>query len=306
MEILGKGQFLKAEQPFKKQKAKSKKTKTTLLDCSQSLEILNLVSLVIKIEGLQIAKKVRKKQFAKKQFAKSRLKKQITNNLSQKTCHKRSAFGSSTRLKRVETLKQPGILNMRSILLPVAMVHSKNQRLYPGAGMLVVIDPSVADYEVLASGVLAGAQVLVLKKEEDAIAQITAALHCAPTPFATLHIVTGGSPGVVHFTSGDFSLKTLGSYVEQLQTWFANQSSSFNVLNPKIFFYGSRIGAQSVGLELVDTLTWLTSATIAAATTSIGSRQWAIPGQSLEECAFTPATRAIYKGVLKGILKGTY
>jgi Domain of unknown function (DUF4347) len=135
---------------------------------------------------------------------------------------------------------------------------------YRGEGMLVVIDRGVVDYDLLAAGVLPGAEVLVLAEGMDAIAQITNALHNAPIPFASLHIVTGGSPGVLHFTSGDFSLKTLRGYVEQLQTWFVNHPSSLNVLDPKIFLYGSRIGAQHVGLEFIDTLTWLTGATVAA------------------------------------------
>jgi hypothetical protein len=169
---------------------------------------------------------------------------------------------------------------------------------YRGEGMLVVIDRGVVDYDLLAAGVLPGAEVLLLSEEMDAIAQITAVLHRAPIPFASLHIVTEGSPGILHFTSGDFSLKTLKGYVEQLQTWFANHPTLPNVLNPKIFLYGSRVGAQNAGLEFVDTLTWLTGATVAAAITPMGNQQWSLPGQLPEEVVFTPAVKATYTGRL--------
>ncbi len=184
----------------------------------------------------------------------------------------------------------------------VQSVHRRSAR-YRGEGMLVIIDPSVVDSDFLAAGVLPGAEVWVLDAHEDAIAQITEALHRAPMPFASLHIVTGGSPGVLHFTSGDFSLKTLRGYVDQLQTWFANHAALPSVLNPKIFLYGSQVGALDVGLEFVDTLTWLTSATVVAAITPIGNRKWAMPGQSPEEFAFTTAVKENYKGSLKGRFK---
>ncbi len=180
----------------------------------------------------------------------------------------------------------------------VQSVHRRPVR-YRGEGMLVIIDQGVVDYDFLVAGVLPGAEVLVLNGEEDAIAQITEALHRAPIPFASLHIVTGGSPGVLRFSSGDFSLKNLKGYVEQLQTWFANQSALPNVLNPKIFLYGSQVGAQDAGLAFVDTLTWLTGATVVAAVTPIGKQQWSLPGQSPEESAFTPAVKENYRGLLK-------
>jgi hypothetical protein len=180
----------------------------------------------------------------------------------------------------------------------VQSVHRRPRR-YRGEGMLVIIDQGVVDYGFLAAGALPGAEVLVLNGDEDAIAQITAALHRTPMPFASLHIVTGGSPGVLHFSSGDFSLRTLKGYVEQLQTWFVDHSALPSVLNPKIFLYGSQVGAQDVGLEFVDTLTWLTSATVVAAVTPIGRRQWSLPGQAPEECAFTTAVQDNYKGILK-------
>ncbi len=138
-------------------------------------------------------------------------------------------------------------------------------------GMLVVIDPSVTDCNALAQGVLPGAEVLMLDGEKDAIAQITAALRRSVVPFCRLHLIVSGAPGVLHFTSGEFSLKTIESYVDQLQTWFAIDSetpaAAASVSEPVLLLSGYRIGAGQTGAEFMDTLSWLTGATVSASKT---------------------------------------
>jgi len=171
-----------------------------------------------------------------------------------------------------------------------------------GKGMLVVIDPSVKDYDLLAQGVLSGAEVLVLSGREDAIAQITTALRRPAIPFSSLHLVVPGAPGTLHFTSGEFSLKTMKSYVEQLQTWFSvdpeSLASAAMVLEPKLLLYGCRIGVGQAGTEFIDTLSWLTGAAVSASKTQIGKGSWNLDGQDAADLAFTPATQRAYEGVL--------
>ncbi len=155
-----------------------------------------------------------------------------------------------------------------------------------GEGMLVVIDRGIIHYDRLAAGVVPGAKLLVLNVNKDAIAQITAALHQAFMPFSSLHIIASGSPGVLHFASGDFSLETLSSYVDQLRTWFVHNSASPNALDPEIFLYGDRIGTGQAGLEFGDTLTWLTGAFVMTAIAQGQRGQWLLNGQSSDRLAF--------------------
>lgn len=131
--------------------------------------------------------------------------------------------------------------------------------------ILVVIDRGVVDCDQIAAGVPLGAQVLMLDVSQDAIAQITAAFQQSSFPFASLHLFVNGSPGVLRFASGDFSLKRLDRYADQLQTWFSYNPSAPNVLNPEIFLYSNCIGAQAAGQELIDTITWLTGASVTTA-----------------------------------------
>ncbi len=167
--------------------------------------------------------------------------------------------------------------------------------------MLVAIDPSVGDRDLLVSGVLPGAEVLALDGQKDAIAQITAALYQSSIPISSLHLVTPGSPGILRFTSGELSLKTLGHYVEQLQTWFISDPAApaavSRILDPKLLLYGCRIGASQAGMEFVDTLTWLTGATVSAATTRVGRGMWNLAGVEAAELAFTAEVQKAYGGV---------
>ncbi|MEH2451658.1 DUF4347 domain-containing protein [Nostoc sp.] len=59
--------------------------------------------------------------------------------------------------------------------------------------MLVVIDPRVEDYPILAAGVDEGANVLILDLHRDGVEQITEML--VDHPASALHIVCHGSPG---------------------------------------------------------------------------------------------------------------
>ena len=149
-----------------------------------------------------------------------------------------------------------------------------------GQGILMVVDRGVVDCDRLAAAALPGAEVLVLDVSQDAIAQITAALNRSPVPLVSLHVFVNASPGILHFASGDFSLKTLGIYVDQLKAWFAHSSASPNTSNPKIFLYSDRAGKENAGLELVDTLTWITGATVVTTPLQSESEQGMLKGQS--------------------------
>ncbi|MGK7925338.1 MAG: DUF4347 domain-containing protein, partial [Spirulina sp.] len=66
-----------------------------------------------------------------------------------------------------------------------------------GRGMLVVIDPSVADSHRLVTGVIAGATVLVLDPARDGILEIGDYLR-QQRGFTSLHLVCHGAPGSLY------------------------------------------------------------------------------------------------------------
>jgi len=168
-----------------------------------------------------------------------------------------------------------------------------------GKGMLVAIDSAVENYDFLEANVLPGAKTVVLSGRQDAITQITAALYDPfdnrMPPFDSIHIIAPGSPGILHFSSGDFSLKTLRPHTDRIQTWFAADVSATvaRSLEPQLLLYGRRVGAGQSGTELIDTLSWLSGATVIAAKN--GDR-WPSLNREVAELAFPLAVQQSYQG----------
>lgn len=168
-----------------------------------------------------------------------------------------------------------------------------------GKGMLVIIDPAIRDYDFLAASVLPGARVVVLDKNQDAIAQITAALYDAPAhrtyPYDSVHLIAPNSPGILHFSSGDLSIQTLDKSVEKLQTWFAAEAAPHHAtsLEPQLLLYGRKVGAGQSGTELIDTLSWLTGAAVIA---SKNGDRWPNTDGSYANLAFAQSVQQSYQG----------
>ncbi|MEP0912397.1 DUF4347 domain-containing protein [Leptolyngbya sp. GB1-A1] len=135
----------------------------------------------------------------------------------------------------------------------------------PGAGMLVVIDSAVEDYELLVNGVLDGAKAIILQPEQDGIEQITLALKQHPNT-TSLHIVSHGTPGSVQLGNTYLSLDTLERYSWDLQSWFTSSSAG-------LLLYGCNVAAEPAGILFLKQLHQLTGANIAASTNKTGSAE---------------------------------
>lgn len=203
--------------------------------------------------------------------------------------------------------------------------------LYSGAGMLVAIDASVDDWEILARGVLPGAKVIVLLPERDGVKQITAALkHCSA--IASIHIVSHGTPGCLYLGNARLNLFTLERYAADLEEWKNALTDK-----PEILIYGCHVAANlsentidGLPANLSDTVSWraipqlhsfpasatpyaatfihrlsyLTETTIAASTNFTGNAakggDWNLAyrtGEIFSSLAFTPEVRESYPGV---------
>ena len=138
---------------------------------------------------------------------------------------------------------------------PHPQLRTPNSELRTHVGMLVVIDPSVADYQMLAAGVLPGAETIVLEPHRDAIGQITMALarHREHRAFS-LHIICHGAPGKLYLGKTCLSAENLAPYRQQLLEWGVAE----------ILLYSCEVAAGKVGTAFVEQLSRLTGADIAA------------------------------------------
>ncbi|MBD2776833.1 DUF4347 domain-containing protein, partial [Iningainema tapete] len=163
--------------------------------------------------------------------------------------------------------------------------------------MLVVIDPKVEDYAMLAANVHEGANVFILDINRDGVEQITEVL--GQHPASTLHIVSHGSPGCLAVGNTYLSLENLDRYADDLKTWSSFLSSG------SVLLYGCNVAAGEVGKAFLSKFHQLTGANIAASANPTGSAvkggDWELEvtiGKIETSLAWTEAVREAYTSVL--------
>ena len=143
--------------------------------------------------------------------------------------------------------------------------------------MLIAIDASVDHGDALAAGAIKGARVIMLDSKRCAIAQITQAIYRFPGAFQSLHIVTHGSPGCLHFSSGDLTLSNLSDYADGIESWFSysplERGSAIKVQPPESFLslYACSVATGDAGEEFLEKMQYLAGVTIHASRGKVGS-----------------------------------
>ncbi|RQH27702.1 DUF4347 domain-containing protein [Okeania hirsuta] len=167
----------------------------------------------------------------------------------------------------------------------------------PGMGILVIIDPTVESYQMLASGVLAGAKVVILNSEEDEVRQITRAI--LDYPVNSLHIVCHGSPGSLQLGNTKLSISTLTKYEAELKRWGETIGSG------GILLYGCEVGAGDIGKAFVGRFHELSGVGVAGAVSPVGNAElggsWELGvkvGEVGDNLAFGEEVLVSYPGVL--------
>jgi hypothetical protein len=125
---------------------------------------------------------------------------------------------------------------------------------------LVVIDAGVGDREFLIGGVLPDADVLVLDRHRDGIAQIGEVLRASD--FRALQIVAHGSEGELRLGNTSLNLGNLLNYANALRSWQVDEIS----------LYACEVASGATGRDFVKQLAVVTGASVAAATTKVGNR----------------------------------
>ena len=156
-----------------------------------------------------------------------------------------------------------------SALVSFAETKSDFGTTLPGAGMVVVVDSGVDNYQQLLDGVLPGAEVYLLQSDQDGIEQITQLLTARSGPMTSLHLVSHGAPGTLYLGNSQLSLSTLTSYAPALQHWFAPAAHA----NATLLLYGCNVAAGDAGVEFMQTLHRLSGVSIAASQTYVGNKE---------------------------------
>ncbi len=172
-----------------------------------------------------------------------------------------------------------------------------------GNNHLVFISDDIDNYQLLIQGKkkVGGYEIIVLESSGDAIDQISQTL-ANRREISTVHIVSHGSPGVIHLGKTQLSAATLNQYRDRLQNW-----PKFLAENAVIYLYGCQIADDSnqKNKDFLYQLAALTNAKIAASKNLTGSAKlggdWALEfktGEIPDILAFELPIIQAYSGIL--------
>ena len=126
---------------------------------------------------------------------------------------------------------------------------------------IVFVDSTVEDYQQLVDDIDLGSgetQIVLIDSQSDGIDQITEFL-AQHTGIESVHIVSHGSDGQVRLGNTVLNAQTLDRYAGQIASWNGSLTSSADIL-----FYGCDLAASEDGRYLIDAVSELTGADIAA------------------------------------------
>jgi len=131
-------------------------------------------------------------------------------------------------------------------------------------GEIAFFDPTVTNYQNLIDGIDAGTQIVVLDPNKDGVQQITDELR--GDRFSAIHIISHGSPGSIQLGSSALGYDNLTNNAGVLQQW-----KDYLTADADILLYGCDVAAGERGKALVQQLSQLTEADVAASDDLTGS-----------------------------------
>ncbi|BAP56088.1 hypothetical protein THII_1791 [Thioploca ingrica] len=126
---------------------------------------------------------------------------------------------------------------------------------------IVIIDQQIKDYPQLIAQISPGKTIILLDPNQDGIKQITPILSRLKN-IQAVHIFSHAAAGHLQLGSAWLSPATLPNYQADLAQWFA--STSVKSHRPDLLFYGCQFSGDPVGQQLIQRVSELTGADVAA------------------------------------------
>jgi glucose/arabinose dehydrogenase len=165
---------------------------------------------------------------------------------------------------------------------------------------LVFLDVNVTDYATLGATVLPGYQVILIRPGADPIGLISTVLS-QHQQLSSMHLVCHGAPGQLNWADRVMDRAAIEHQQFAIQQWSLALAKDATIL-----LYGCEVGSGHAGVKLIQRLSELTGAQVAASSTRVG--QAAQGGNwQLDVCtgdantvplAFDAATLETYTGIL--------
>jgi ELWxxDGT repeat protein len=168
---------------------------------------------------------------------------------------------------------------------------------------LIIIDSRITDWQSLMGDINPNATILVLDPSRDGLTQIAEAVANS-TNIDAIHIISHGNAGSLQLGSTTLDSNNLSNYQAQLESIGNALTSTGDIL-----LYGCDVAQGESGLTLINQLSSLTGADIAASTDLTGNAvlggDWILEAQTgtIEaNSAISLQAQAAYKGTLGGNL----
>lgn len=130
---------------------------------------------------------------------------------------------------------------------------------------LLFVDSKVNNYQDLISAADAETNIILLNSVDDGIEQISETLTKYKN-ISSLHLVSHGEAGAIDLGSSTLNLDNLDAYTNELQNWTESLTNEADII-----VYGCNVAANYNGQALIDQLSTITDADVAASTDLTGN-----------------------------------
>ncbi|MEM7061088.1 MAG: DUF4347 domain-containing protein, partial [Pseudomonadota bacterium] len=159
---------------------------------------------------------------------------------------------------------------------------------------LVILDPAVHAPDALIELLSGCPEVLILDQTRDGVRQIAEILD-GRDDISCLHLVSHGAPGSIVLGNAELSARTFDRHLEALQVW------SDALRGRELLLYGCEVAAGQKGSNLLELLSTVTGARLAASAKKVGRHEdatnWELEtqiGSIASQVAFAPDRREAY------------
>ena len=168
---------------------------------------------------------------------------------------------------------------------------------------IVIIDQQINNYSQLIAQITPGKIIILLDPNQDGVKQITSVLSRVRN-IQAVHIFSHATPGYLQLGNTQLSLATLPNYQADLAQWFA--SIAVTSPRPDLLLYGCQFASDPAGQQLIQKISKLTGADIAASVDLTGyaplggnwDLEFTTGGVIEATLPVTPTIRTAYHGVL--------
>jgi hypothetical protein len=167
---------------------------------------------------------------------------------------------------------------------------------------IIIIDQRIKGYSQLITQVTPSKIIILLNPNQDGIKQITPILSRTKN-IQAVHIFSHATTDYLQLGSAKLNLATLPNYQADLAQWFAATSVKFP--RPDLLFYGCQLAGEPVGQQLIQKVSELTGADIAASSDLTGyaplGGDWDLEfttGAIETNLPFSFTIKPVYQGVL--------